>query len=345
MESFVITRKFVIRLCIAIVTILLLYVVRDVLALVFISVIISASISPLVDYLEKHRAPRPISVICVLIGFVLALYLILQSIIPNLINQIEEIIPVLNTEVPRLLNNLNVNSIGGNINVANQIVSALTSWIGNASGNVVQLGFGVLDFMISTFTVIVLTYYITVEQKEVKHFFATLLSGTIDARRFERLWNTVKDKLGIWVRGQLLVMILVGLATYVGLMLAGVEFALPLAILAGLLEIIPFIGPSLAALPGLLIAFADSPIKALWALVVYFSIQQIESALIVPRVMNSAVGLNPIVVIIAVMIGNRLGGILGTIISVPIAAILLIVFEEWRKDGQKRSVSKPLHRS
>ena len=119
-----------------------------------------------------------------------------------------------------------------------------------------------------------------------------------------------------------------------------VPFALPLAITAGFLELIPYIGPILGAVPAVLVAFTISPWAALFVAIWYFAIQQLESTFIVPTIMRKTIGLSPIITIIAILIGAKLRGILGIVLAVPIAAGLTVFYEEWQRIKNSRENEK-----
>ena len=130
------------------------------------------------------------------------------------------------------------------------------------------------------------------------------------------------------MRGQLILMLIIGIVSYIGLIFLGVEFAVPLAFLAGLLEVIPTIGPTLSAVPAVIIASGTSPVLALATAALYFVIQQLENQLIVPRVMSKAVGLSPLVVIFALMVGFKIAGIAGAVLSVPAVLLVEILYRD-----------------
>ena len=143
-----------------------------------------------------------------------------------------------------------------------------------------------------------------------------------------RITEKIQNKIGQWLRGQLILMAIIFFVTFIGLKIIGVPYALVLALVAGITEIIPYAGPILGAMPAVFIAFTISPVKGLLAVLLYFLIQQAENHLIVPKVMQRTTGLNPIIVIVAVLVGAQLAGVLGALLAVPIAAALEVVIHE-----------------
>ena len=179
-------------------------------------------------------------------------------------------------------------------------------------------------------TLLIFTFYLIAGHDRVKTFVLSFFSKG-DYKDMEVFVDRVEEKLGAWLRGQIFLMFLIGVFTFIGLVVLGVDFALPLALIAGLLEVVPIIGPIVSSIPALIVAAAISPIKALSVAIYYLLLQQLEGNLLVPRVMKKAVGVDPLVVILALMIGARLAGPVGALISVPVATILVIVYQERQK--------------
>jgi predicted PurR-regulated permease PerM len=123
-------------------------------------------------------------------------------------------------------------------------------------------------------------------------------------------------------------MFIIGLTTYIGLTILGIEYALPLAVIAGLLELVPTIGPIISSVPAILIALVQSPVLAIAVAALYLLIQQAENNIIVPKVMERAVGVLPLVTILALLIGGTLFGVVGAVIAVPTVAMIQVVVEE-----------------
>ncbi len=134
--------------------------------------------------------------------------------------------------------------------------------------------------------------------------------------------------MGAWVRGELILMFVVGLMTYIGLSLLRVEYALPLAIIAGLLEAVPVVGPIISSVPAILVALVTNPISAIGVVLLYIVIQQLENNILVPEIMEAAVGVSPLLVILALLIGASLFGIAGAILAVPTVAIAQVIVSD-----------------
>ena len=316
----------------------LLSQVLSILALLFIAIILTSSINPLIDYLEAHKIPRQASIVCLVIATGLGLYIGITSVLPDIVSQMT----IFLRELPRALADIiRITSLEDYTDLdardldafSNQLEDQVVEFVRTSSADIVELGFGILDGILSFVTLAVITFYLLVDHGTIKDFFLTFAPE--DSRfKVAAIWDVVERKLGVWLRGQLVVMAIIGVVTYIGLTLLGVPLALPLAIIAGLLEIVPIIGPIISAVPALIIAVAtaQNPVLEFFTIgTFYFIVQQLEAIFVVPKVMNQAVGLNPIVIILAVTVGSRLGGPVGALLSVPVAVLLYIALEEWRK--------------
>jgi len=151
---------------------------------------------------------------------------------------------------------------------------------------------------------------------------------------FASVFDKAEKRLNSWFWGEITLMTVVGLLTFIGLNLIGIRYALALAVLAGLLEAIPNLGPTISSIPAILLGFAVSPVMGVTALALYFIIQQLENNLIVPVVMKKAVGLNPIITLIALIVGGKIAGVLGVILAVPTTIFIETVLIEIQK-GRK----------
>lgn len=286
--------------------------IRDILFLLFIAFIFMAALRPLVESLERLRIPRILSVL-VIYALVFGVFGVsLAGTIPTLITQSASFIRDLPTFIERVLPYWNIDA------------RALTAQIAPISENIVRLTVGLFSNIFTTLTVLVFTFYFLLERRQAE----PLLTETMGDGAGQRVLNVLKEvesRLGAWVRGQLILMVLVGIFVYIGLTLLKVEFALPLAIIAGLLEIVPTIGPIVSAVPAVFVALATSPFLALSVVALYFIVQQLENNLMVPIVLSRSTGLSPIITIFALMVGARFAGVIGAVLAVPIVLVLQVV--------------------
>lgn len=209
-----------------------------------------------------------------------------------------------------------------------------------------QAGGGVLTVFKSIFSGIVmivatfvLSFYLALQENGVRKFLQFITPKQYEDHILD-LWQRSQKKLGNWLQGQLLLGFIIGVLVFIALSILGIPYAPILALLAAIFELVPVAGPIIAAIPAVLLAFLISPIKGILTLVVYFIIQQTENHIIVPNVMKKAVGLNPVVIIIALLVGAKLGGIIGMLLAVPTAAVLMEILREKGEDMEGLKVIK-----
>jgi len=308
-----------------------LYLIRDILIIVFVSVIIAAAINGPVSWLQRYKIPRVLGVILIYLFVLLIFALIVTLIFPVLAEQIKE----LNNNFPEFMNKigLNVNELWGRYQIEGNLQNFLyemSSKLTKATSSFFATVISIFGGLFSAVIVLVVSFYLAVQEKGVKKFLISLTPE--DHKHYvSDLIDRIQVKIGSWLRGQLLLMFIIGCLTFIGLYFLNVPYALMLALLAGLFEIIPYVGPIIAAIPAVVLAFLVSPFLALLVIILYVVIQQLENYVIVPQVMKKAVGLNPIVIIVVMLIGSKLAGVLGLILSVPITAAVAEFLKDVRK--------------
>lgn len=293
----------------------LLIQIRDILLLLFISFIFMSALRPLVDWFERLRLPRVAAVFIVYIIVGTFLFGFGRVLLPPLISETGRLV----THLPEYL-------AQAAPFVRENIVSFIQQ-VGPLGQNVVRVTYSVFSNVISVLSVAVFTFYFLLESKNLREFLDMFL-GVAMGEKFVTIVRHAELRLGSWVRGELLLMLIIGLATYLGLTLLGINYALPLAIFAGLLEVVPIIGPIISGVPAVLVALTISPGLALAAVALYFIIQQLENNLIVPQVMQRAVGMPPLASLIALMVGGQLAGTVGIILAVPVLLVIQTVIQD-----------------
>jgi predicted PurR-regulated permease PerM len=174
--------------------------------------------------------------------------------------------------------------------------------------------------------IFIVSFYLLMYYEEFKRLFARLFRHDTRASVLATL-DTINEKLGAWLRGQIFLMFFIGLMSWIALTIFGVPYALPLALLSGLLEIVPTLGPILSAVPAVIVAITVSPTLAITVILTFIVIQMIENNLLVPKVMQKAVGLNPVVIILGVMIGANLMGIAGALLAIPFISFVIVILK------------------
>jgi predicted PurR-regulated permease PerM len=305
--------------------------------------VLSTAFDPWVDRLQNYRIPRVLGIILIFILIFGGASVILALIIPPLITQVNE----LTSNFPEIyqkfvsefsaLQNLSANSsMQNSINTALQSLQLSVGKAGSGVFNAVSSFFGGL---IAFIAILIMTFYIVSEESGMKRFFRSVAPLQYQPY-LHQLLAKVQVKMGGWLRGQLLLLLIVAIMDFIGLSIIGVKYALVLALFAGLLEFIPMIGSTIAAIPAVFVAFTMSPTKGMLTVLLFIVVQQIENNFIVPKVMKTTTGLHSIVTIIVMLIGAKVAGLLGIILAVPVTLILVTIYQDvW---GKKREAEMQL---
>jgi predicted PurR-regulated permease PerM len=296
----------------------MLFQIRQIILALFVSLILMSALNPAVDRLERLKIPRALAIIAVYILIFGGIGLILTGLIPPLIDQTA----TLTARLPGYLEDLGLPAID------ERIISSQISQLGSIPANLLRLTLTVFGNLLAFFILIVITFYLLLERKNLDRYLY-LLFGKKDEGRAEKLVDKIEERLGGWIRAQITLMVFIGIITYAGLRLLGIDFALPLALLAGALEIVPNIGPVLASIPAILAGLAISPLLALAVAALYFLIQQFENVVVVPKVMEKVAGVNPLATILSLAIGFKLAGIAGAVLSVPVVLVAQVIAAEF----------------
>lgn len=320
MRTIEISHRTVIFTVLFLISLWVLWQIRTVVLALFIAFLLATALNPPVNRLTKFKIPRALSILIIYLLLIGAIFGVAASIIPPLVDQTS----VLVSRLPEYLNSFGVTGID------QKLVSEQLANIGKLPANVLQFVISIFSNIISVFIVLVLTFYLLLEWGHLDNRLAFLFGQ--DGERAKNFLSQLERRLGGWVRGELILMTIIGSLTYVGLRLLGIHFALPLAILAGLLEVVPNVGPLLSAIPAVVIGFTISPVMGISVAALYFLIQQAENSFIAPKVMQKSVGIAPLVTLITLAVGAELGGIMGAILAVPILLLAQVAIGEFFGD-------------
>lgn len=292
--------------------------IREILVIIFISFITMSTLSPYVDLLRKRRLPTVLAVIVPYIFTISIIVVLIVPLIPFFSSQLQTLFSILPSYIDRAAKLLNIHI---DITDANKFLTSEIDTIGkNALLFTGKLFGGIFSFL----AIVVISFYLMLEREKIKKEFTALFPKETQTKVLTII-SQIENKLGAWFRGQVILSFVIGISTWVALTILGLPFALPLALLAGILEIVPTIGPIISAIPAIVVALNISPTLAITVIVFYLLIQMLENNFLVPKIMEKAVGLNPIVIIIGVMIGAKLMGVLGALLSVPFITMLLVL--------------------
>lgn len=311
----------------------LLVQVRSIVVLLILGIIFSTAIEPIVFRLRRSGLSRGQSILIVYLAIFALIGAAVYLVVPILMRQVT----AFDAAVPEIFDNLRAQALEID-NAFLRRTSYQTLWrIQNAydgartgpqigGDQAVGLATNVFGVLLSLFSLLIVAYYWMTEKTTLKR----LVLGLIPYNKRDRvhaIWDEIEFKIGGWTRGQMVLMLIIGVASGVAYYLLDVRFWLALAIWAGLTEAIPFIGPFIGGGTAALIALADSPQKAALVILVAFALQQLEGAVLVPRVMKNAVGMSPLTVVLAVLVGNALAGPIGALLAIPIGAATQVVIQ------------------
>jgi len=327
MQKIDISTSTLVRAAIVVLAIWFAYFIRDVFALLFIVLIIVTWLSPTVERWSKYLT-RPGAVISVFLLLLVFVATVFSLLIPPLVDQLQAFSNNLPTYTERLSQSASTGIWSSIIEAVRYNLASLSSNLSDSGSLLLSKTVGLLNGLWATITVIVLSFYLLLEKDGLKKIY----KGLLPDNWYEALAETTRkigDKLGSWLRGQLMLMLLVGVMVTIAMLLINIPYALTLGLWSGLTEVVPIIGPLLGAVPGVALGLAISPIHGFLAILAYTVIQQVENSLLVPKIMGKAVGINPILVILAIIIGNKIYGLMGVLLSVPAAAVISVIAQDW----------------
>ena len=306
--------------------ILFLYIawlIRGIFFLLFAGFIFMSALRPFVDRLERFRVPRVIATIIVIFLFAGSLGFLIFNAIPPLVVQMSEVFIFLYKEPAFALS-----QYGQHISLQDLVKNnTLPQVIPNVTTVVTQTLVGILGNLFNVISIIFFTIYLLLDIKYVRESLERFLSPAQTRITLSTL-ASVEQKLGAWVRGEAVLMTIIGVMTFIGLTIVGVPYALPLAIIAGFLELFPYIGPIIATFPAFFVAVNTSWVLGIAVIALYTIIQQLENNIVVPMVMKRAVGIPPLFVLISLMVGQKLFGFAGLLLAIPLVAAATIVIQE-----------------
>lgn len=327
-----ISTRSIIRIVVVIIGIILIWMISDILFSIFVAIIVASALEPWVAKMQSLKVPRGVSV---LTAYLLALCIVIfaiGSIIPPLTSEISQLIKDFPDRYKGFIDFFSsfksfLENNGFDSNIKNLLQSAESS-LSNFTGGFFNALSGFFGGLFGVFVVIVLAFYFSTSEEAIKKLLKLVIPPASQDLWFD-LISKAQQKIGWWFRGQLILSLAIFILSFVGLLLLGVKYALVLAFLAGLLEIVPVIGPVLSAVPAIFLTALYSPSKALFVFILFVLIQQFENNVLVPKVMQKSIGLHPIVIIIAMLVGIKLGGLAGALISLPAATALDVIISHF----------------
>ena len=311
-----------------------LYLVREVLVVAFLALIIAAAIHAPVAALEARGLRRVLAVLVVYLVLFAVIGLLLALLIPPLVTQARAFAADLPNIISRL--SADVNALLAQLGLASgsNVVDSILGQLGSLGGLLARIP-GVAVGFLSTLLLVTFLSALMILERDRARAWSMRFVAAQDRPAWDSLIRKAGDRLGAYVRGQLLIMLVTGVGSYVGLTLIGVPFALPLGIFAFLTEAIPIAGPVIAGVVMIVVALTTSPVAALLTLVLVIIIQQAELLVLVPVIQGRLISISPVVALLAVLAGSAIADIPGAILAIPMVAIAMLVIDDvvlpWRR--------------
>ncbi len=290
-----------------------LFEIRTILMLVFLAFILMVALNPVAKKVGRvFRLPRMLSIVVAYILLITILALLIGLLLPPLLTQLYALLRTV--DMPFLQEQLT----HANLSWSPSDLSSIANQIGSSVSSVLGIVLSTFAGIFTVFTLFVLSFFMLVERPQLHKKIAWFTKEKKDFDIAEKFLDLLEKQLGGWVRGEVVLMMSVAVLTYVGLVIIGVPYALPLALLAGFLEILPNIGPTIAAIPAVAIGYiAGGPVIGGAALILSIVVQQLENNVLVPKIMRANANVNPLISIVSILIGLQLAGVMGALLAIP----------------------------
>ena len=316
-----------------------LYLIRDLVLVLVTAIIIASAIEPGTRWFIKHKIPRVFGVLIIYLGIISVLAGLFAIFLPPLIGDFVDLTNTFPQYIETITSTQIDNIPGINAfletitqgNLTGDIISKIGSTFSGATVGFLTAASGIFGGLLSFILIVTVSFYLAVQENGVENFIR-IVTPLQHEKYVVDLWRRSQRKIGLWMQGQLLLVVIVGLLTYLGLSILGVSNAMFLAFIAALFELIPVFGPILAAVPAIIFALIDGGVTlGLLTAGLYIIIQQFESQLIHPLVVRKIIGIPALIAILALIIGGTIAGFLGIIISVPIAGVVIEILNDLEK--------------
>jgi predicted PurR-regulated permease PerM len=331
-----------IRACLIALFIFLFWVLRDILLILLTAIVIASFVESAVPHFKKNGIPRVLGIVCLYVGCILILAALFYLFAPLLITEIYNFASIVSAYVPHVafleyFRNDSfsgakdiVSSLAGGFSIAS-LLAVSKAFVQNLSGGF----FSTLSFafgsIMNVILIVLISFYLSIQEKGIENFIRLIFPITYEDYVVD-LWSRTSKKIGLWFKGQVVLGLVISVLIYLVLSLIGIQYALLLAIIAGVMELVPY-GMLIALIPAVSFSYLSGGIgSALTVAGAYLIVHQFEVFLFAPLIIKQIVGLSPIVIILAALIGFELGGFWGIILSIPVAIFVMEILNDIEKD-------------
>lgn len=323
------------------------FYLRDIVIAMFVSIVVASALEPFINWFRERSVPRILAVVMVYAALIGIAFLSVSVFLPLIFDDFFKLFTTLPVYIKSFDFSSYVSEKPGQILTAfkdivadsfsvDKIMPGITSIISGTSSNIVETARSIFNEAVMFVLIAVFSFYFAVQENGVDSFIR-LVSPLKYENYILDLWKRSRRKIGLWMQGQILLGVLIGVFVFLGLSIIGIKNALALAVFASVIEIIPVFGPILAAFPAAVLAFIQSPPLGFLVISFYIIIQQFENHLIYPLVVRKIIGIPPLVSILFLLIGFQLAGFFGIILSIPAAVIMIEIADDMEK--KKRFVA------
>ena len=334
--TYEITTGTFVRFLLLVLGIVFIFAIRDVVMIILVSIVLASAVDPLVRWFGKIRIPRVLAVLIIYLTGIVGFLGVFYFLIPPIASDFRDFF----TRLPSLIENVLVRlqdkapflSLDFVLSTLRDVAVNANEYVGIAFGQFFNTATTLFS---GIFSFLLISFYLAVQDDGVANVLR-IVTPKEHEDYILHLWARTQRKIGRWLQGQILLGLIVGVIVFIALTILRVHYALVLAVLSAIFEIIPYFGPILAAMPAIAVAAIQDPLLGFIVLCLYILVQQMENHLIYPQVVRKTVGVHPLLAIIALLIGGKLGGIMGFIVAIPIAVVLVEYFDDF--SARKRNL-------
>lgn len=317
-KEIVISIKTVIFVLLLILGLFIVYRLAPVFVVLLIATILVVALEPAVEYFMSFTfmnkpLHRGTAVVLTYVLFLVALVFLMTMIFPPVIRQAQLIVE----RLPGIIESLSLET-------SFPVVPDFSAQLASLTESAFSVTYSLFGAVFAFFTTFIISLYMSLDWDNIKKRFVTLWPVK-NRKEIKSIIEDVETNLGNWVKGQIVLMIVVGALSFVGLLVLDIDYPLGLALLSGVLEAVPMVGPLVSAVIAGIVGLSDSPIKGLSAVALFTIIQQLENNFLVPKIMEKVSGFSPLIIIVAMMIGGTFFGVVGVLLAVPLTMVLAII--------------------
>ncbi len=348
--SISITTSTMVRVALVAFACFLLWMLRDLVLIILTAIVVASFVESTIPFFKKLRIGRAFGVVIFYVFFMSILSGLFYLFAPLLITEIYNFSVFLSSYIPdsAIINYFQNEAFSGAKDIVNNLSHSLSitgllasskAFIANLSGGFFQTVSVAFGSIFNFFLIIIISFYLSIQEKGIENFLRIILPIKYEDYAVD-LWERSRNKIALWIKGQALLGIIVAVLTYLVLSLMGIQYALLLAIISGIMELIPY-GIIVALVPAVSFSYlSDGVGSAAMVAGAYFIIHQFEAFLLAPLIIKRVVGLSPLVVILAALVGFELGGFWGLVLAIPVTVFLVEVMNDFEKG---KTVSRMQH--